>query len=367
MKKLFLSAFALLAFAGTSFGQFSIKKVLFEEFTGAWCQYCADGAYRAEVMDGNHPNALMVAVHDGDAMEITEGGDLAGFYSPAYPQALFNRNGTLVSRGSWSSTMGSALQGAGSVTVSFDSVAYDMQQRKLTVVVRALFTGNESGDLRLNMAITEDDVTGTGSGYNQVNADNGTVGHPYYGMGNPIVGFKHKHVLRAYLGGTWGDAGIIPATVGLGTSVSHTYTYTVPATWDETKLELVAFVSRFDGTALTDRMVLNGEEFDLSTVTVGRTEMNASNYELEINGNPLTEQSKIVFSTTEAGNYRLEVVNMLGQVVANLGEGFADKGIHTTIWNGQNNAGVAVENGMYLIRLLSENGQAVSKRILVAH
>jgi hypothetical protein len=263
--------------------------------------------------------------------------------------------------------MGSALQGSGSVTVSFDSVSYDMQTRQLTAVVRALFTGNESGDLRLNLALTESDVTGTGSGYNQVNADNNTPGHPYYQAGNPIVGFAHQHVLRTYLGGTWGDAGIIPSTAGFGTVVTHTYSYTIPANFDDTKMDLIAFVSRYDGTAITDRSVLNGEEFKLSTLTVGRTEMNAATSEMEINGNPLVDQSKIVFSTTEAGNYRLEVLNMLGQVVANLGEGFADKGIHTTVWNGQNNSGIAVENGMYLVRLLSENGQAVSKRILVAH
>jgi hypothetical protein len=368
MKKVLLFACFAVVLAGSSMAQFSIQKVVFEEFTGAWCQYCADGAYRAEVMDGNFPDALMIAVHVGDAMDIPEGADtLNNYYAPAFPQALFNRSGALVSRGSWGSTMSSSLQGASVVTVSFDSVAYDAQNRTVTAVVRALFTGPETGDLRLSLAVTEDEVTGTGSGYNQVNADNSTPGHPYQGAGNPILGFVHKHVVRDYLGGTWGLGGIIPGTVNLGTAATHTFTYTIPANFDESKIELVAFVSKIEGTGVNDRTILNGEEFDLSSLVVGRPEMTAATSMIEILGNPLQERSKIIFTTEEAGNFKLEVLNMLGQQVAVLGEGFTDKGIHTLYWHGTNSANVPVDNGMYLVRLVTESGKSQSKRVLVAH
>ncbi len=366
MKKFILSALAACLLGGTGFAQFSVQKVVFEEATGAWCQYCADGSARADVMEANFDDALLIGVHNNDAMAISDGDEINSFYVTGFPSGIFNRSGTEISRGAWSSTMGSMLQGASTVTVSFDSVGYDMQTRQLTVDVRALFTGVETGDLRINLAVTEDEVTGTGSGYNQSNADNATPGHVYQGAGNPIVGFKHRHVLRSYLGGAWGDAGDIPATTNFGTVGTHRYTYTIPASYDDTKIQLIAFVSNHEGSGISERKILNGEEFDLSTLTVGRTEMNASVAEMTINGNPLVERSKIVFSTEEAGTYRLEVLNLLGQQVANLGEAFVDKGIHTTIWNGTNDAGVNVDNGMYLVRLLSENGQAVSKRILVA-
>ena len=366
MKKILLSAAAFSLLVGSAFAQFSIQKVVFEEGTGAWCQYCADGAAIADVMDNNFPDALMIGVHNGDAMTIPDGDTINDFYVAGYPQPTFNRSGAAISRGAWNSTMSGMLQGSSAVTVSFDSVDYNMTTRVLTVDVRAMFTGIENGDLRINLAITEDEVTGTGSGYNQVNADNNTPGHVYQGAGNPIVGFKHSHVLRAYLGGPWGNAGDIPATTNFGTVGTHRYTYTIPANYDDTKIQLVAFVSRHNGPGITERRILNGEEFNLSTLTVGRTEMNAASETMTINGNPLVERAKIVFTTETAGNYKLEVLNMLGQQVANLGEAFVDKGIHTMVWNGQNNAGFAVENGMYLVRLLSENGQALSKRILVA-
>jgi hypothetical protein len=365
-KKLLLSLLAV-ALASPMFAQFSIKKVVFEEFTGAWCQYCADGAYRADMMDDNNPDALMVAVHDGDAMEMADGVDLATFYTPAYPQALFDRGGALVSRGSWNSTMISMLQGAGSVTVAFDSVDYNSQTRQLTAHVSALFTANLSGDMRLNLIVVEDEVTGTGSGYNQVNADNGTPGHPYQGAGNPIIGFVHRHVARDYVEGAWGLAGLIPDPASFGTNVSHTFTYTIPGNFDESKIELIAYVGRYDGAGLGDRRILNGDEFFLSSLLVGTPSMSSNEAALEILGNPLTDRSKIVFTIQEPGNARVEVLNMLGQHIATLGEGHAEKGIHTLYWDGKNASGAAVDNGMYLVRVVTEAGKSTSKRILVTH
>ena len=366
MKRILLSALLVAALAGAASAQFSIPKTIFEEFTGAWCQYCADGAYRAEQIDANYPDAIMMGVHVGDAMEIVAGDSLSTYYAPAFPQALFDRSGTLVSRGTWASTMSSSQQGARLVTVSFDSVSYDVNTRTVTAVVRALFTGLASGDMRMNLAITESEVTGTGSGYNQVNADNATPGHPYQGAGNPIVGFVHRHVVRDYVAGTWGLGGVIPGSVSLGTAATHTFSYVIPANFDDTKISLVAIVSRFDGTGLTDRKILNGEEFDLSPLIVGRPAITAATPMLEILGNPLRDRSKVVFTTEEAGNFRVEVLNVVGQQVAILGEGFTDKGVHTLYWNGTTGANLPVDNGMYMVRLVTDSGKTQSKRVLVA-
>ena len=364
-KTLLLSIFAL-GMVLPALGQFSIKKVVFEEFTGAWCQYCADGAYRAHVMDSIYPDALPVAVHNGDAMEILAGTDLATFYGPAYPQALFDRGGALVSRGSWNSTMANGLSGAGLVTVAFDNVTYNDQTRLITADVSAQFTGVSSGDFRINMIVTEDHVTGSGSGYNQVNADNSTPGHPYQGAGNPIVGFHHMHVAREYIEGPWGLAGVIDSTVHLGSYFTHTFTYTVPANFNVAEMALVAYVGRYDGPNLGDRQILNGEEFVLAPLVVGTPNMTSDESRIEVVGNPLTDRSKIVFANSEAGNVRVEVLNLAGQRVAVLGDDFATKGIHTIVWDGRNAAGSPVSNGMYLVRMVEENGHSLSTRIMVA-
>ena len=176
----------------------------------------------------------------------------------------------------------------------------------------------------------------------------------------------HHHVAREYVEGTWGLAGVIPASVNLGTAATHTFTYTLPGNFDETKIDLVAMVSRFDGTGLADRRILNGEEFALSVLTVSRPEVNAMTPIIEVIGNPLTDRSKIMFSTETAGMFKLEVLDLAGHQIAVLSEGFTDKGIHTQYWNGMNGSNVPVGNGIYLVRLVQESGKSQSKRILVA-
>lgn len=366
MNKKYLLGLALSLLLTPAFGQFSIKKVVLEEFTGAWCQYCADGSYRAELMDNQYQDALMVAVHQGDAMTTPEGDSLMDDYSPAFPQATFNRDGTLYSRGGWSSQMSSLLQGATSVTVEFDSVGYNATTRQVTAVVRGTFTAAMTGDIRMNLIITEDEVTGTGSGYNQVNADNTTPGHPYQGAGNPIVGFRHRHVARKYVGGTWGLGGIIPNTVNFGSSYTHTFTYTLPAAWHADKIELVAYVGKVDGPTIADRPIINGEEFPLSSLVVGTPSMTADIPTIQVLGNPLVDRSKIVFTNQEAGTVTLEVIDLQGRRVALIGEAWADRGIYTNYWDGTNSAGTPVANGLYMVRMRSSNGQQMAARIQVA-
>lgn len=366
MKKLYTLGFAIAATALTAQAQFSIQKVVMEEFTGAWCQYCADGAVKADQVENNYADAIVVSVHDGDAMEVQEGIDMASFYGPAYPQALINRSGALVSRGAWSSQVGTALQGASAVTVSFDSVSYNATTREFIADVKAMFTGPESGDLRLNLIVLEDNLRGVGTGWNQVNADNGTPGHPYYQAGNPIVGFNHRHVMRTMLDGAWGVSGVIPSSVNFGTTATRRYTFTLPAGWKPWDVSLVAIVQKY-GAGINEREILNGEEFHLNTLVVGTTDqLDHSKPYMTVSPNPVSDISKITYTLQSAGQIRLEVLNTLGQHVATLGEGVMNEGVHSINWDGRNANGSLAENGIYIVRLVTENGQSSMTKVMLA-
>jgi hypothetical protein len=169
MKKHLLFLFALLTGMSTARAQFSIKKVLIEEHTGAWCQYCPDGAVVMDDVLSTFQNAIGFAVHNGDAMAIPDGDLLSAFYIAGYPQATIDRLGAGYDRNQWMGVVNTNLQGAGSVTVSFDSMNYDAGTRLVTAIVKAQFTAPMTGDLRFNCVVVEDHVTGTGSGYNQSN------------------------------------------------------------------------------------------------------------------------------------------------------------------------------------------------------
>lgn len=364
MKKYLLLLVTAFGFFGLSNAQFSIPEVLLEEFTGTWCPYCADGSYRMDQVLANNQSASAVAYHVGDVMEVQVASDMDAFYGPSYPNALINRDGALYSRGQWMGVANTAAQGASIAGIAFDSVGYDPATRTITAVATAMFTGVGSGDFRMNMLVTEDHVTG-GSAYNQANSDNGTAGHPYQGAGNPIPGFVHRHVFRGATDGAWGLAGLIPANVNFGTSATHTFTYQIPPGFDENEIHIVAVVQEYGPTA-SDRVLLNSVEAPLPQV-VGLEEINGDIAMMEIGPNPTDGETRVYFTVQESGNVRVEVLNLAGQQVRVLGEGHLNQGAHSMLWNGADNSGIAVESGIYLVRLVSESGYSISKRVMVAH
>jgi len=67
----------------------------------------------------------------------------------------------------------------------------------------------------------------------------------------------------------------------------------------------------------------------------------------------------ISFALREAGTVKLQIYDLLGNVVRTLVNDHRSAGLHEVIWNGRNRAGEAVAGGVYLYRLTIErNGAA---------
>ena len=72
MKRIFtlptalVAAFLILSFSVNGQSQ---KKVLIEENTGAWCQFCTDGTVQVNNIMNTFPGLVYtMAIHNGDAM-----------------------------------------------------------------------------------------------------------------------------------------------------------------------------------------------------------------------------------------------------------------------------------------------------------
>lgn len=365
MKKNLLFLWMLiLGGSGAAMGQFSNPFPLLEEYTGTWCQYCADGAVRVEQVLANNQSVHAIAIHSGDVMEIPDGAAVDAFYNPAYPEGMINRDGALYSRNQWAGICNTASQGATSASVSLDSVSWDPNTREITARIRVQFTGLESGDMRFNVAVTENNVTG-GAQYSQYNADNNTPGHPYQGAGNPISGFAHQHVLRAYLGGAWGTFGVISNSVGFGEVFTHTYTYTLPTSFDENEIHLVAMVQRYGATA-QDRGIINSDESALPGIVGVEGPLTSDLDLMHIAPNPTNDFSRITYTLNTDGMIRMEVLDIEGKQIAVLADGHQTSGVHTLFWNGADMQGNPVANGIYLVRLVSQHGESKTQRVMMA-
>lgn len=80
--------------------------------------------------------------------------------------------------------------------------------------------------------------------------------------------------------------------------------------------------------------------------------------------NPFTSSCRIAFSTDAKGPASLDIFNLRGQKVCTLAAGEFAKGAHEIAWNGTDDAGKPVANGVYLLRF--ESGQTKqNKRITI--
>lgn len=364
MKKLAL-LFIATGIAGTAFAQQNVttggqKYSLLEESTGAWCQYCPDGTVEVENMLTQNPHSIAVANHYGDAMQISDySGWETNIYGSGWPGATISRisqgSGFKVSpRSSWSnySSNISAQTAKFDVTMTHD---YNPTTRTISITVEGKALEAMTGKFSFNAYVTEDKVTGTGSGYDQVNYYNTVSGHPMAGKGNPIVGFEHNHTTRALLGGSFGDNNWTdPAKDDTKTA---TYTYTLAPSEDEDNIHIIGFIS-MNEVAFDKREVLNAIEARLYPWPTNVNNVNQF-ADMQVFPNPANNYVVVRSHMSTPADVNITINNMVGQTLINksykaAGSLFAEK---ISLDN--------LSNGIYFVNINS-NGSTETRKITVS-
>jgi len=251
------------------------KKVLFEEFTGTACGNCPKGHYIMDNLLDTYPNVIGVGLHtynSNDAMFFPEIDTIGQAYTPGAPMAgtdrIFSGSSVAQAWSTWESDIQTRLAESPKLSVSLD-VTWNSSSRLISAIITCDMLQNlPNGDYRFNLYVVEDSVTGTGSGYDQTSYYDSDSTLPFFGLGNPIVGYVHKHVARAILPNSWGQGGIISSSPLTGESFSTTINYTLPASYDEQKIELVAFISKYTSNHQGDE-VFNAEKAPLIDGSIG--------------------------------------------------------------------------------------------------
>ncbi len=233
------------------------KKVLIEEFTGTWCGYCPDGAYRMEEIIKDNPDRVFGAsVHQGDPMQLPLYTTLDNTFNvTGFPSGMVARvpyQGTVpMNRGYWATATNTILGQTAKCGLAIDA---RVSGTDITVEVHAAFNAAISGTHNVTVYLTEDGVN-KGTSYDQHNYYNADNTSPFYQLGDPIPGFKHNNVITKVLSADMGDA--IPASfLVAGGHFEKTYTATLPAGTNTDRLHVIAFVNK-TGASATTHEVLN--------------------------------------------------------------------------------------------------------------
>jgi hypothetical protein len=95
-----------------------------------------------------------------------------------------------------------------------------------------------------------------------------------------------------------------------------------------------------------------GALIEVMALTTGAGGTLPESYSLEQNyPNPFNPTTTISFSLPVSSNARVEIFNLLGQVVATPFDGHAEAGEHKVVWDGKSSTGENVSSGIYLYRL----------------
>lgn len=360
----FLLAFFLLALSTPMHSQTNGKTILVEKITSVGCPGCPWGGYILDSLEQEDPDIVAVAlhVHDQwhvDSLRCEDGDSVLADYLWGHPTAMIDRvkfsdqNRVSIMSALWKTKIAQRKLDPLDVTIGASST-YDPNSRNLSVTVNGDVLWGLMGDVRVNLYVVEGPVVGMGLGYDQLNGYNNVSGHPLQGLGDPIVGYQHKWVLRDMLGGPWGETGVIPSPAPTGSQFAHTFTTTLDPKWDDTKIYLVGLVQRYNADKF-ERPILNAVKLGLNEdVLANAEEAVEAAGEVAIYPQPMGMEAWVRIPNPEAEELR--IYDLQGRLM------------RTEILGGGDIHRIAREDlvtGLYLVQLWGDGEMMGAKKLIL--
>lgn len=232
------------------------KRVLIEDYTGAWCVNCPTVSYAIEKLKEQTDKAVPVAIHRGsnsasfDPFHYEDANALEDLVGVAnqYPTAKLNRltNWNYPQHTQTNLNKAIALTTGTPVRLGL-AMNSTIGGNSINLDVKVKFLENYS-NLKLVVYVLENGLL-----YPQ---DNGTT---FYG-GLPVIEeFEHNHVLRATFTNILGDA-IASSETTYGKTFTRNFSVAVPSNIANTaNIDFVAFVVGQDNKAINVRKATIGE------------------------------------------------------------------------------------------------------------
>lgn len=342
------------------------KIVVGEEATGTWCQWCPRGAVFMERWTERFGQFFApIAVHNGDPMTVADYDAAIGPLINGYPSALTDRLAS-TDPSDMMADIEARLQVA-PVAVPVNGATWNPVTRELKVSLTTTFNQSVNSPYRIACVITEDSVTGTGSSYNQSNAYAGGGNGPMGGYENlpssvPASLMVYDFVARAISPQFSGMPNSFPSSVTAGNSYTHNFTYTLPADWDETKINIIGMFldpsGKIDNASYTDidEAVANG--FILGKDEGIATYLNGPDQALKLFPNPASGLANALLDLKGNNDVQLKIYDLTGKVVLDRNYG---------VLNGPQQLPLNISTlpqGLYQVSVIV-NGMPITKKLVI--
>ncbi len=321
------------------------KTVLIEEGTGTWCGWCVRGHVYMDYMAEEFPDSFIgIASHNSDPMTVPAYDSGLAPILQGFPNAYVGRS-IIADPLDMEDAYHIEKEVIAPVALTIQNKTYNENTRQLSFTLVAEFVASVS-NFRFNAVIVEDEVTGTGSAWNQSNSYSGgtTEMGGYENLPDPVPAedMVYQDVARDILGGFVGTPSSLPATISAGETHSYEYTTTIDENWDINHIEVVGMVIN-----MNNGKVENACKTEL---IIGMTELQTS-HELSVYPNPATDVVRIC--ALEEMKH-LQIFNATGQLVLEQKTSGLDSKINISKY----------ESGYYFIKVYTLNKIIVKKIII---
>jgi len=337
-------------------------QVVVEEGTGTWCGWCPRGAVFMDSMQIVHwdNSVSLIAVHNADPMTVTDyDAGVSGMIS-GYPSILVDRKEVLdpsqIFDGYTAHQPDFAFADL-TMTPTFNGTT-------VNVAASAHMAVGLSGDYRLALVVTEDDVTGTGSTWDQHNYYSSQsnnlplvgAGHNWQTEPNPVpaANMKYDHVARIIVGGFTGQTGSLPATMNSGSTYNYTFSNVDISAWTKKNLRLVVML--IDA---THNVILNSKS--VNYVAAGVTEATPVVSSLNVYPTLVSDMVTVDLTLAQHSDVTMNITDIMGHVISSQSLSNEAAGAHQYYYNTRDLA-----SGVYFVNVVTSSG-TISQKIVKAN
>jgi hypothetical protein len=332
------------------------RVVTMEEPTGTWCGWCTRGIVYMDSIHVAQPNDVaVIAVHNNDPMDIGNYDTYLGSFFSGYPSLVVDRKIELDPSDAftaYSDYIGDF--GFADITQSHDQ---SNAPTSFTVNIEVKPAIDLSGDYRLAMVVTEDDVTGTGSGWDQANYYSSQsnniplsgAGYNFQTLPDPVPAsqINYDFVAREVVGTPQGQAGSLPSTMTANQTYNHSFTYNKLASYQGAKMNFLVLL--LNGTTGEIMNTSKGSLYPLGTADLVKSnQLNITAYP-----NPVQDKMSLDLDVNiDLHNASYSIMDISGRMLKNVKMGNIAKNMTHTY---QVDAST-LSAGSYLISINSNEG-----------
>jgi thiol-disulfide isomerase/thioredoxin len=292
-----------------------VKRILFEEGTGTWCGWCPRGTVAMDEFAEEHPGAAaQVAVHNGDPMTVSSYDNFIGNMIGGYPSMVVDR--------SFEADPGDILDiyeelqnSFGFANITLGEISFTGNTAALPVTITPAVTINNA---KITLIVTESNLSGTGSGWNQTNYYSGGGEGPMGGFENKpanVPNTKFHFVARSTTPSPAGTATVVPAVMNAGETYTIDLSTNLNSSWVPENLQYIVVLLANDGTVLNTNMSATPQ---LDPIFASVENVEAGVLKLELYPNPARDIVNLSYNMVETVEAEIRITDMNGRVIQSM-------------------------------------------------